>query len=266
MPEGISPASGILNCIMSDVLKSRLHEAIVIHGNFLVLAQDFEETYQELVAFIKLCAERNVVLGMKKSMIGFPQVVFFGYLVKDGTYQLAQERKLAVTSLVMPTTLKQRQSFLGATIFFKQNIPDYSSIVAPLNDMCTKDFSFDKTTWTRPYEEYFQNTLTAILNYIAVTMVDMELTLILRTDASSDAWGAVLIQVTATGTYQCVALASGKWSPTARKREIGKQEAAAIVMEVRAFEWTLRGKFFIIESDSKNILFLEISLSSIICR
>ncbi len=266
MPEGISPASGILNRVMSDVLKSRLHKAIVIHDNFLVLAHDFEETYQELVAFITLCCKRNVILGMKKSMIGFPQVVFFGYLVKDGTYQLTQERKLAVTSLVMPTTLKQIQSFLGATIFFKQNIPDYAAIVAPLNDMCTKDFSFDKTTWTRPYEEYFQNTLTAILNSIAVTMVDMELTLILRTDASSEAWGAVLIQVTPTGTYQCVALASGKWSTTAKKWEIGKQEAAAIVMAVRAFEWTLRGKFFIIESDSKNILFLEISISYIICR
>ncbi len=266
MPEGISPASGILNSVMSSVFHSRLDKAIVIHDNFLVLATDFDECYDELVAFITLCYERNVILGMKKSKIGYPEVVFFGYQVKDSTYQLTQERKLAVTGIVMPTNLKQIQSFLGATIFFKHNIPNYANIVAPLNDMSKKDFSFDQKTWTRPYEQVFTKAKEAILESIAITMVDLENTIILRTDASSEAWGGVLIQVTETGAYECIGLASGKWSNTAKKWDIGKQEAGAIYMSVRSFEWILRGKFFIIETDSKNILFLEQSLSPIICR
>jgi hypothetical protein len=85
MPEGISPASGILNSAMSNVLQSRLDKAIVIHDNFLVLANDFDECYNELVAFITLCYERNIILGMKKFKIGYPEVVFFGYQVKNGT-------------------------------------------------------------------------------------------------------------------------------------------------------------------------------------
>jgi hypothetical protein len=44
---------------------------------------------------------------MKKSKIGYPEVVFFGYQIKNGTYQLTQERKLAVTGIVMATNLKQ---------------------------------------------------------------------------------------------------------------------------------------------------------------
>jgi hypothetical protein len=57
MPEGISPASRILNSVMSNVLQSHLDKAIVIHDNFLVLANDFDECYNELVAFITLCYE-----------------------------------------------------------------------------------------------------------------------------------------------------------------------------------------------------------------
>jgi hypothetical protein len=45
-----------------------------------------------------------------------------------------------------------------------------------------------------------------------------------------------------------------------------KQEAGAIYMSIRAIEWILRGKYFIIETDSKNILFLEQSLPPSICR
>jgi hypothetical protein len=53
----------------------------------------------------------------------------------------------------MPTNLKQVQSFLGATIFFSNNLPGYAEYAAPLNEMTGKTFSFDKTTWQRNYEE-----------------------------------------------------------------------------------------------------------------
>jgi hypothetical protein len=103
------------------------------------------------------------------------------------------------------------------------------------------DFSFNQKTWTRPSEQVFITAKAAILESIAITMVDLQNSIILRTDASSEAWGGVLIQVTKTGSYECIGLASGKWSKTARKWDLGKQEAGAIYMRVRAFEWILRG-------------------------
>lgn len=266
MPEGISPATGILNTIMSDILQSQLHTAIVIHDNFLVLSSSFQDCFTKLKTFLTLCASRKVVLGMKKSNIGYPQVVFFGYLVTKGTYQLTQQRKDAVTSLVMPTTLKQIQSFLGATVFFRRNIPGYAQLAAPLNGMCTKGFDWDKTTWKDDFEKHFEKFKIAILESIAVTFPNYNYTFILRSDASKIAWGSVLIQVTPQGLYECIGLASGKWSPTACKWDIGKQEACAIVMGIRAFEYTLRGKFFIIETDHKNLLFMENDVSHIVMR
>jgi hypothetical protein len=83
---------------------------------------------------------------MAKSKIGYPEVTFFGYLVKDNSYSMTESRKHAVTSLAMPTNLKKVQSFLGATIFFANNLPGYAEYAAPLNEMTTKDFSFDKST------------------------------------------------------------------------------------------------------------------------
>jgi hypothetical protein len=266
MPEGISPASGILNSVMTDIFSSELDHAIVIFDNFLVITQSFRDCYEKLVRFLTICADRNVVLGMAKSLIGYPEATFFGYLVKDNTYSMTESRKKAVSSLAMPTTLKQVQSFLGATIFFSNNLPGYAQYAAPLNEMTVKNFSFDKSTWTKDYLSYFEKFKSALLDSIAVTFPDYTLTFILRTDASKDAWGAVLIQVTSTGTYQCIGLASKKWSKAAFRWDIGKKEACAMYLGVRSLEYTLRGKFFIHETDNKNMLFYKENTTAIVVR
>ena len=266
MPEGISSASGILNSIMTDIFEPESKSAIVIFDNFLVIAQSFRDCYEKLVRFLTICAERNVILGMNKSKIGYPEATFFGYLVKDNTYSMTESRKKSITSLAMPTTLKQVQSFLGATIFFSNNLPGYAEYAAPINEMTTKNFSFDKTTWQKDYEAFFESFKEALLASIAVTFPDYTLTFILRTDASKDAWGAVLLQITPTGTYQCIGLASKKWSVAATRWDIGKKEACAMYMGVRALEYTLRGKYFIHETDNKNLLFYKENTTAIVIR
>jgi hypothetical protein len=266
MPEGISPASGILHNIMTDILSEWLDCAIVIFDNFLVVCTDFEDAYTKLVGFITTCSERNVILGMAKTKLGWLEAIFFGYLIKDGTYQLTPERKLAVSSLAMPQNKKQAQSVCGSSIFFAKNIINYANICAPMNDMCAKDFSFDPKTWSRDYNKDFDRLKEAILGSIAITFPDFSLPFILRTDASDVAWGAVLIQVREGGEYQCIALESGKWSDAAKDWDIEKKEAGGIVMAFRKMHYLVTGKYVIIETDNKNMLFMETATSAIIKR
>lgn len=266
MPEGISPATGILHTIMTEIFKDLLEWAIVIFDNFLVVTSDFQDCYNKLVTFVTRCSERRVVLGMAKSKLGYPEALFFGYVIKDGTYGLTDARKLAVTSLVMPTTIKQAQSLCGSCIFFAKNIINYSAIAAPMNDMCRKDFNFDPKTWTQDYVECFNKLKSAILASIAVSFPDYSLTFILRTDASDVAWGAVLLQVKEGGDYECIGLESAKWSDTASRWDIEKKEAMAIVLAFKKMSYILHGKFTIIETDNKNMLYLEKNETAIIKR
>jgi hypothetical protein len=92
-----------------------------------------------------------------------------------------------------------------------------------MNDMCTKGFSFKLDTWTRDYFHDFALLKEAILGSIAVTFPDYTLPWIICTDASSVAWGAVLIQVRPGGEYECIALESGKWTDSAKKWDIEKK-------------------------------------------
>jgi hypothetical protein len=105
MPEGISPASGILHQTMIDILSDILYTTIAIFDNFLIASDSYDDCYNKIVKFITVCADRNVILGMSKSLIGFTKYVFFVYEISDGKYQLTQSRKDAVASLVFPQTL-----------------------------------------------------------------------------------------------------------------------------------------------------------------
>lgn len=123
---------------MTDIIFQWLDSAIVIFDNFLVVYDDYTDAYHKLVGFITTCSERNVILGLAKSKVGYPEATFFVNLIEGGTYQLTPERKVAVTSLAMPQNQKQAQLVCGPSICFGKNIINYANICAPLNNMCAK--------------------------------------------------------------------------------------------------------------------------------
>jgi hypothetical protein len=88
MPEGVSPASGYLQLIMKDIFKDFDKEGwlIVIFDNILVLADTYDDAYSKFQRVIDRCHERNVVLKMAKSWMGFEEAKFFGYEISKGKY------------------------------------------------------------------------------------------------------------------------------------------------------------------------------------
>lgn len=176
---------------------------------------------------------------------------------------MTAERKTAVSSLTFPTTLKKMQSFLGAALFFMRLIPFYSQLTAPLHSMCVQGFNWDPASWTIDYLAAFKALTEAITTAISVTIPDFTLTWILRTDASEVAWGGILLQVLPNGLYECINLCSGKWTSSAVNWDIQKKEACAIKLSMESCEYLLRGKFFIVETDNKNMIYMSQSTEKI---
>jgi hypothetical protein len=265
---------------MTEILQDMSYTSIAIFDNFLIVCDDYNDLYEKFVNFLTICAKRNVILGMPKSKIGFRkctsfgfkifdgkyQLTFFGFKIFDGKYQLTESRKDTVASLVFPKTQKQVQSFLGSCVFFRNNIVNYADKCAPLNDMSKKGFSWDEKTWLKDYRTIFEVFKADILNAIAVNFPDYSLTFVLRTDASKVAWGGVLLQVTKGGTYECISLASAKFSDIAYRWDIQKKETYAIVASIKHMKYILRGKYFIIEIDNKNATYMRNATSCIAVR
>jgi len=78
---------------------------------------------------------------MSKSWFGFSSVKFVGCKVTIGKRETDADRKKAIMEFQMPSCQKEMQSFLGAALFFKLFVPNYSAIAAELNKMTHKDFN-----------------------------------------------------------------------------------------------------------------------------
>ena len=83
LPEGVGPASGILQAIVRKVFAEFEEWIIVIFDNFLILASDYHDAVAKLQLLLQQCHKHRLVL--KKSWIGTNVVTFFGYEVRPGS-------------------------------------------------------------------------------------------------------------------------------------------------------------------------------------
>lgn len=265
VPEGVGPASAALQSIVSSIFTDFQEWAIVIFDNFLLLASDFDDAYNKLRVFLQRCKDRNIFLKFSKSWLGFPEAKFFGYIVHHGSYELSAERKAGIDAIPFPANQKQMQSFLGAALFFKSFIPQYSTLTAKLNDMIKSDFSWTESTWTEDYKEEFKNLKTAICNASSLFYPDYSLKWIMRVDASLHGVGAALYQIK-DDVLQPIAHASQKFSEQASKWTTIEQEAYSCYFGFNKFSYYIQCKPFILETDHNNLVWMEQSLVPKIIR
>jgi hypothetical protein len=113
MPEGIGPASGVLQSTVASLFSDYDEWSVAIFDNLLICAHDYADAYKKLEIILDRCIERNVVLKFSKTWLGFDHANFFGYVVKHKHYELSQDRKDGIMAIPFPNSLKAMQSFLG---------------------------------------------------------------------------------------------------------------------------------------------------------
>ena len=265
MPEGIGPASGKLQQVVSSVFAGFEDWTICIFDNLLVLANDFQDAYNKVDKILTRCLERNVYLKFSKTWLGFDSANFFGYVCRKGSFELANDRKQALADIPFPTTVKKMQSFLGTALFFQPFVPHYASLVAPLHDMTHQTFDWREDRWATDYKRVFQTVKKALQHSLSIYYPDYSLEWILRTDASMAGVGAVLLQVyipadaDAEPQLQPIGFASKKFSDAATRWSTLEQEAYAVFFGVQHFSYFLYCKSFILETDHANLQWIEVS-------
>ena len=74
MPEGIAPASGILQRTVMELFFDLKDWILTLFNNLLILCHDYDDGMDKLRRVRDRCHERNVVLKFSKSTFGFTHV------------------------------------------------------------------------------------------------------------------------------------------------------------------------------------------------
>ena len=146
----------------------------------------------------------------------------------------------------VPADKKAVQKFLGAVNFYRSHIPDLAAIAAPLYDLLKKRTKF---SWTTSCQKSFDLLCKVLSARISLVPFRDEGHLILQTDASSVALGAVLLQ-----NDKPVEFYSRRLSSVEQRYPTYEREAAAMVSAMLHFRPFLIGHHFELHTDHRPLL------------
>lgn len=213
----------------------------------IILAVDYKQAVERLNIVLDVARDYGLKLNVKKCKFMKTRIEFLGQIIENGTVSPSPEKIKAVLIFPEPTTIKQVQSFLGLTGYFRKFIEKYSIITKPLSDLLRKekDFQFEEA------EKEAFNKLKQILSEEPVLQIfDPELETEVHTDACQDGLGAILLQRSKTDNkLHPVQFMSRKSSPAERRYKSYELEVLAVIEAIEKFRVYLLGLKFKIITD-----------------
>ena len=173
----------------------------------------------------------GLTADIRKCEFSVTETKYLGLIITTKGIRMDPEKVEAVTSWPEPRTVKQLQSFLGFSNFYRRFIEGYSKIARPLTDLLKgKTWSGDLPDAARAAFAELKAAFTTapVLNYF-----DPARRTVVETDASDWASGGVLSQYDEEGVLHPVSFFSAKHSPAECNYEIYDKELLAII---KAFE------------------------------
>ena len=142
LPQGLNNFSPLFQNCIESTLKG-IKGVVIFQDDVLVYGTTKEQFDKRMLAVKSRLREKRFTINEKKSNSKpVDSVSFLGYSIsKEG---IAPEPKNVEKKAKAPTNNKQLESFVGFAIFYGRMVPDFATIMLPLNNMRNSDFSWGK--------------------------------------------------------------------------------------------------------------------------
>ncbi|GFT12001.1 retrovirus-related Pol polyprotein from transposon 17.6 [Trichonephila clavipes] len=234
VPFGLSTSPGVFQRYVSSIFRDLTRKGIVISylDDLVIPAKNEQEGLEKLKIIFEVAKKYGLEIKFKKCQFLKKKIEFLGHIVESGTIKPSPTKTLAVRKFPEPTAIKQVQSFLGLTGYFRKYIKDYSKIAKPLSDLTRKEnlFVFFRDSTKEAFEKLKEIMSKGPILHLYKYGRKTEL----HTDACKQGYGAILLQEAE----------DGKLYPftTCRKRQIQqkKKDYAKKELITRIARWALQ--------------------------
>ncbi|GBL99245.1 Transposon Ty3-G Gag-Pol polyprotein [Araneus ventricosus] len=248
VPFGLSTSPSVFQRYVYSIFRELMRKGIVIiyMDDLIIPAKDEDEGIEKLKKVFEVASKYGLEIKFKKCQFLRRRVEFLGHVVENGTVRPSVAKTIAVKKFPVPTTVKQVQSFLGLTGYFRKFIPAYSKIAKPLSDLIRSDNPF---VFEQPQMEAFEKLKKLLTESPVLSIFQQGKTTELHTDASQQGYGAVLLQEAEDGKLHPVQYMSKKTTPAEEKYSSYELEVLAVVNALMKFRTYLMGNHFKIITD-----------------
>ena len=155
VPFGLCNAPSHFQRVMETILHDLLGVCVLVYIDDLVIySTDMESHIGHVQLVLQRIRKANLRLKPSKCHFGQKEVKLLGYVVNKSGIQPDPDKTAAIQALSRPTTVKQVRSFLGMANYYRNCIPNYANIAAPLTELTRKNQRFH---WTHHHDKSFKH-------------------------------------------------------------------------------------------------------------
>jgi hypothetical protein len=254
MPFGLINAPASFQRLMERILGDLRWQGVLVYiDDVLIHTPSNDETLRLLREILSRFRKSRLTIKMGKCDFFPESIEYLGHIVEAGALRPNPKRISVLRLLKPPNSLKELRSILGHFSYYREYIPKFSEMAAPLTQLLKKTSVF---VW----QPEFSQILTYFIDRLAtVTLANALETeeFLLETDASEVAVGAVLSCRTKHGNWRPVEFGSRTLAEAERRWPAHEREAYAIVWALDKFDHFLRGRSFRVHTDNKSLVFLS---------
>ena len=214
--------------------------------------EDHIKTLKELFGRLR---KARITARPTKCLLGASRMEFLGHQVGGDVITQSRDNLEKVRNTPRPTTKKQVRSFLGLVGYYRDHIPAFAEISAPLTDLLKKGKA-EHIQWSEAQERAYSLLKEYLLQEPVLKLPDLSKPFVLRTDTSRVGVAAVLLQEN-DGKLYPVGYASKKLNLTEARYPIIEKECLAVVWCIKRFKLYLAGRRFTLQTDHKPLKYLK---------
>jgi len=248
VPFGLANAPAVFSNLMNRVLQLVLDVCCISYmDDILIYSETKEQHERDVTQVLSLLEKEKLYLKASKCEFFRTEVEFCGNVITSEGIKLTASKVLAMQS--RPTIRRPHdiQVYLGTMVWFKDFIPDFSSITEPLTRLLVKD---SRWYWGQEQEEAISILIHLVTTAPILKFFDSKLETFVYSDASDFAVGGWIGQKHGDRVHP-VCYWSRKMTPAERGYAIYDKELLALITMVEKHSHLLRGVPFTCNTDHR---------------
>ena len=192
IPFGLKNAPGHFQSVMNRVLHRHIGNGLWVFIDDIVVYESEPKRHREIVcATLQALMDHDMIANPAKCKFEVDTIDFLGFKFSPQGISMQAGKVDSVLDFPPPKNLRQLQSFLGVTNFYRHFIHHYTHKCKPLLELLKKDVHYE---WTPARQAAFDVLKAEFTKEGFLIHPDRSKQFILTTDASDFALGGVLSQ------------------------------------------------------------------------
>ena len=184
MPFGLKNAPSVFQRAILNALGDLAYSYVVVYlDDVLSIADSIDQTLGRLNIVLNTLVNAGFSFNFSKCSFLKTSVLNLGYVIHNGEVRSNPGKIQALSSLPAPTTVTQLRQFIGLASYFRRFVPKFSQIMRPLYALKGNLLG-----------NALQKVISVLADAPVLMIFDPNYLIELHTDASSEGYGAILMQ------------------------------------------------------------------------